>query len=162
MGGAASHEEEGSCHPGVCECTESFSCEWVAAGCAHLAGLQHADLLFIHRVLVLLQEAFTLVLNLPNTQSVTAAGSTSSCFSCSLQFDFQSSISDHVYQHLTNNGNNRKHCWGSSHSRSGKTVQERTFVQWGGLREFLTHLSLSSSREPKNRHEIQLCLLQLL
>ena len=37
---------------------------WACVCAPHLAGLQHIDLLFIHRVLVLRQEAFTLVLHL--------------------------------------------------------------------------------------------------
>lgn len=36
---------------------------------SHLAGLQHIDLLFIHSVLILLQEAFTLVLDLLNKKA---------------------------------------------------------------------------------------------
>lgn len=56
------------------ECTDIFGSDWVVrtlhCGCAHLAGLQHVDLFFIHSVLVFGKETFTLVFNLPTKQTV--------------------------------------------------------------------------------------------
>lgn len=54
----------------------------------HLAGLQHVDLFFIHRVLVLLQETFTLVFHLLGKHNTACVTKTVRAIHCDLSRSF--------------------------------------------------------------------------
>lgn len=96
------------------ECTDIFGSDWVViplhCSGAHLAGLQHVDLFFIHSVLVFRKETFTLVFNLPTKQTVTKKpngynnqNSISSFFWAFAALLLRlCCICDGIYQHLTN------------------------------------------------------------
>lgn len=91
------------------ECTDIFGSDWVVmqlhCGCAHLAGLQHVDLFFIHSVLVFRKETFTLVFNLPTKQTVcyNDQNSISSFFwACAALLLCLYCICNGIYQQLTN------------------------------------------------------------